>query len=41
MQLIHLYNQIFTYLHKYTDDIFKLFLRLYVADAFFRAGRIH
>ncbi len=38
MQLIHLYNQIFAYLYKYTDDIFKLFLRLYVADGFFRSG---
>jgi putative oxidoreductase len=37
-QLIHLYNQIFAYLYKYTDDIFKLFLRLYVADGFFRSG---
>ncbi|CAC9521347.1 Rhomboid family protein [uncultured Gammaproteobacteria bacterium] len=38
MQLIHLYNQIFAYLYKYTDDIFKLFLRLYAADGFFRSG---
>jgi putative oxidoreductase len=37
-KLINLYNQIFIQLHKYTDDIFKLFLRLYVADVFFRAG---
>ncbi len=37
-QLITLYNQTFAWLHKYTDDIFKLFLRLYVAEAFFRAG---
>ncbi len=37
-KLTNLYNQIFEVLHKYTDDIFKLFLRLYVADAFFRAG---
>ncbi len=37
-KLIDLYNQVFEVLHKYADDIFKLFLRLYVADAFFRAG---
>ncbi|MBA5248491.1 MAG: DoxX family protein [Gammaproteobacteria bacterium] len=37
-KLTNVYNLIFEVLHKYTDDIFKLFLRLYVADAFFRAG---
>ncbi|SFV88123.1 INTEGRAL MEMBRANE PROTEIN (Rhomboid family) [hydrothermal vent metagenome] len=35
---MNLYNQIFKVLHQYSNDIFKLFLRLYVADAFFRAG---
>jgi putative oxidoreductase len=35
---LHLYIATFDLIHKYTDDIFKLFLRLYVADAFFRAG---
>ncbi|RUA05344.1 MAG: hypothetical protein DSY43_04840 [Gammaproteobacteria bacterium] len=37
-KLIDLYNRTFVYLYKFTDDIFKLFLRLYVADVFFRAG---
>jgi len=37
-KLTNIYNLIFEVLHKYTDDIFKLFLRLYVADAFFRSG---
>lgn len=37
-KLIDLYNKVFEWLYKYSDDIFKLFLRLYVADAFFRAG---
>ncbi len=37
-KIINLYNKIFILIHKYTDDIFKLFVRLYVADAFFRAG---
>lgn len=37
-QLINLYNNIFSQLHKYTDDALKLFLRWYVADAFIRAG---
>ncbi len=37
-KLIDLHNELFELLSKYSDDIFKLFLRLYVADAFFRAG---
>ncbi|SMN01789.1 INTEGRAL MEMBRANE PROTEIN (Rhomboid family) [uncultured Candidatus Thioglobus sp.] len=37
-KLIDLYNNVFALLHRYTDDILKLFVRLYVADAFFRAG---
>ncbi|KAA0444653.1 MAG: DoxX family protein [Candidatus Thioglobus sp.] len=37
-RIIQLYNQIFAILHKYSSDIFKLFLRLYVADVFFRSG---
>lgn len=37
-KLIVLYNNTFELLHKYSDDVFKLFLRLYVADAFIRSG---
>ncbi len=39
-KLINLYNLFFTTLTKYIEDIFLLFLRLYVADAFFRSGYI-
>lgn len=37
-KIINLYNAIFAWLQYWTDDIFKLFVRLYVADAFFRSG---
>ena len=37
-KLINLHNCVFALLYKYTNDIFKLFLRLYVADAFIRSG---
>lgn len=37
-KIIDLYNQIFAQIQCYADDIFKLFVRLYVADAFFRSG---
>ncbi|MDC9727376.1 MAG: DoxX family protein [Candidatus Thioglobus sp.] len=37
-KIINIYNKVFAWIYKYTDDIFKLFVRLYVADAFFRAG---
>ncbi|SMN01127.1 INTEGRAL MEMBRANE PROTEIN (Rhomboid family) [uncultured Candidatus Thioglobus sp.] len=37
-KLIDLYNNLFDLLQKYTDDILKLFVRLYVAYAFFKAG---
>ncbi len=40
LKLIHLYNLFFTKLSKYSEDIFLLFLRLYVADAFIRSGYI-
>jgi len=37
-KIIDLYDNLFNYIYKYNNDIFKLFARLYVADAFFRAG---
>ncbi|WP_428086990.1 DoxX family protein [Candidatus Thioglobus sp.] len=37
-KIINFYNAVFAFIHKYSTDIFKLFVRLYVADAFFRAG---
>ena len=37
-KIINLYNIIFTNLHKYSQDLFLLFARLYVADAFLRSG---
>lgn len=37
-KIINLYNWAFKWLHLTTDDILKLFVRLYVADAFFRSG---
>ncbi|MDC9714934.1 MAG: DoxX family protein [Gammaproteobacteria bacterium] len=37
-KIINLYNAFFTFIYRYSTDIFKLFTRIYVADAFFRAG---
>ena len=37
-KVINLYNIIFINFHKYTKDLFLLFARLYVADAFLRSG---
>jgi putative oxidoreductase len=37
-KIINLYNTIFEFIYQYANDIFKLFVRLYVANAFFKAG---
>lgn len=37
-KIFNLYNLIFSKISQYFDDIFKLFVRLYVAEAFFRSG---
>lgn len=37
-KLFNLYNQIFNKIYYYSNDIFQLFIRVYVADAFFRSG---
>jgi putative oxidoreductase len=37
-KIINLYNTIFEFIYQYSNDIFKLFVRLYVANAFFKAG---
>lgn len=39
-QLIQLYNTFFKQLSRYSEDVFLLFMRLYVADAFLRSGWI-
>ena len=37
-KIFNIYNLLFDNIHKYSSDVFKLFARFYVADAFFRSG---